>query len=121
MTYTGKIITFFQEKASFFMGASGIRCFTNADLDDLSTFSEEENKRAYEIIVENIENGGQDLDARLCPWCILLNNDCEKCGYGKRHGKCGDDISVYTKLGDALDGSFSNIHYYNIIDYIEGL
>lgn len=118
MTYTEKIMAFFKEKASFFMGNSGIICFTQEDLNDLASFSEQENERAYKIIVENIEKGGQDLDARLCPWCILLDSDCNKCGYGLRHGKCDAYDSVYTRIGDALDGKFDNYIYRNIIKHL---
>jgi len=121
MTYTDKVVEFFRQKAMFFMANSGIRCLIREDLEDLASFSEQENKKAYKIIVDNIKKGGQDLDARLCPWCILLDTDCKKCGYGKRHGICSEHTSAYTRIGDTFNGKFENERYLMIIESISTL
>lgn len=51
------------------------------------------------------------LYSNHCYFCLINESDCDKCEYAERHGKCGDDESVWKKLIH-LQGMLKSRHHH---------
>jgi len=93
------MLEFMKEKNSIIKThTDGITILNDEDLAELSTWSEYKSKKFLVNIVAW-------HDSRICPWCTLSpkrNNNCAKCSYGKRHGKCNDEGSTYSNILELL-------------------
>lgn len=56
-----------------------------------------------------------------CPWCEKVRYVCLKCGYGKRHGVCGNDDSTWMKVHEHGHKLATAEFYTNLIILLEGL
>lgn len=51
-----------------------------------------------EIVVFTLDQECGSIDWSTNPFCQFHEVDCEKCEYGKKHGKCGERTSERNKL-----------------------
>lgn len=68
--------------------------FTKEDAKELRELDEMEAESVVEYIYDQIENDYIG-DAKICPFCVAYDQNCEVCGYGERHGFCGNPDSEY--------------------------
>ena len=66
--------------------------FTKEDEADIRSWDWEK----LVMVVEEIELRN---DSSICPYCIVFSDDCEECGYGAKHGVCGEDfVNTYSNV-----------------------
>ena len=125
LTYKQKLLRFINLKASLIKKTNiNIDYINDGDREDILSWPDEECKRIYEIIRENIENGFSGLYGETCPWCYR-SWACskEQCSYAQRHGVCTNSAEKndWCRIIDGIDHEtlFSNEIYKHIIFQIE--
>ena len=100
--------------------------FNEEDEADIMSWDEMEAKKIYNKICEWANNklrvGG--LRVGYSPFCLYVKRNCNKCGFGKRHGECGDDESIMGKIDkkfmiENTDNILTQSFYKNVIRQIE--
>ena len=96
MTYKEKLIKFVEAKNQFIISKIGLPYADKKDFKDIRKWKEEDCKYIYKDIKHIINNGvAVSFTIGTCPWCLKYIMNCDKCGYGKRHGKCLDKYSLF--------------------------
>ena len=115
------LIDFMTLKSKLLMEASGTdsSIFTTEDLIDLTSWSDDVIEKCYTSIRKELTAKSQkdSRDDDYCPWCIKSPEHCEECSFGKRHGKCNDDESLYRELFCKLPIIFSTVIWDNIEEF----
>ena len=126
MTYKEKLIEFIRAKNSLIYKNLNIYYIKTEDVIEIKNWSEKDCKKVYNTIknyINNYESKGY-YDTLTCPWCIYYHikkyTTCYECKYGKRHGICNKNNSLYDKLSKNNQNKLFNKHKYKeVIDKIE--
>ena len=129
MSYKRKLVEFTLLKSEFIEKETGIEYTNIEDLKDLRRWSNTECREVYKTLHKEIINySACDLYENTCPWCILgkMRNGicnlkaCGACGYGKRHGVCGETNSLYNICVDHnVRVKLTNEMYKKMISQVE--
>ena len=77
--------------------------FNEEDKKQLLSLSTEKAKKVAEEIIDTLRDKTSYYFFSVgCPFCILVDDECDQCSYGERHGFCDDDDSDYGELSDYL-------------------
>ena len=125
MTYKEKLVKFVKLKKEH-IEKFGFVYADHRDYEDIKSWTEEKCKEIYGAIVNNITTGSYGLSDLTCPWCIYKDpynpsclSSCSSCFYGKRHGKCLENFSLYRKYATReVKDFFTNEVYICIINEI---
>jgi len=93
------LVFFLKEKNRIIKEITGINLFNDRDYKEVYNLPE---KKTLEFLSKLKR---YDDDIHICPWClfhVLTKKTCSKCGYGKRHNRCIDPDSNYTKIINRL-------------------
>ncbi len=106
--YNDALASFMEKKAEWMNNELSIpndMYFTPEDRAEIMTWEEDEARDIWLKIKENVDNLCAGLRYELCPFChkngythqdlgtSAVNQSCELCGYGFRHGICTDQKS----------------------------
>ena len=103
MTYREKIIDFIKAKNLLVYKNSNMHYIKMEDVIEIENWSEINCKHVFDRMVKLINSRFTQYDSYSCPWCQYIFNvkfdlNCDKCNFGKRHGKCDKENSLYQKL-----------------------
>jgi hypothetical protein len=127
MYHKEKLIKFVEIKNIIIRGNTNILYIDDRDVDDINSWSDRECERVYTYIVDCINcDKNHDIRSNVCPWCVHhhynhnYDDECNDCGYGKRHGVCDEANSKYLQLvrTDIFSVLTKNI-YIEILEAIE--
>lgn len=125
MTYKEKLIKFVEAKDKIIKEKTGINYINDLDIQEIREWDEESCKKIYSSFTRNINTYFiHDLLIGTCPWCLksTINNvhDCKICGYGKRHGMCDAEGSLFRDYNLKWEiGFITNDMYMEILKDIE--
>ena len=125
MTYKEKLIKFVKIKDKIIKEKTGINYINELDIQEIREWDEETCKKIYSRFTISINTYFvHDLSIGTCPWCLKSTvndvHDCKDCEYGKRHGMCDDDGSLFSKYISKWEvGFITNDMYMKILKDIE--
>ncbi len=95
---------------------------TDKDIEDIVSWSDKESERIFREIsgrITKIKQFGRvsGCFANSCPHCLFHYLECDFCSFRKRHGKCDNDNSHWSKYLEK--SKISNDQYKAIIKTIE--
>jgi len=108
-----KLLMGFKARRIWLLGAkSWYLYYTPQDAKEIDSWDEDNAEDVWEDICTAVEGDfscEMGLSSATCPWCVFWEMACKKCGYAKRHGRCGnlrsDWFRIITELGgDPLNG-----------------
>jgi len=77
--------------------------FTKEDEEELSKMNLKRAEKIFDKLNLHISTDMELYDAEVCPYCQDVKaDDCRKCLYAKRHGKCGETGSTYSEIVERL-------------------
>jgi hypothetical protein len=128
MTAKEKLIRFLEKKNEIVKEMTGLSYITKEDIEDIKNWKDKNSEKAWETIVLNMEMSSFRTsknkivlpnDCFLCPWCIIYDDeDCNNCGYKKRHGDCESANSLYKKICNTKNPANSNEWAYGSVGAI---
>ena len=124
MTYKEKLVKFVKLKKEH-IEKFGFVYADHRDYNDIRSWTEKRCKKIYKSIVEGITSHDEysGLYNTTCPWCVYNEHEddqCLLCNYGKRHGECNEEDSLYGKyVTKEVRESFTNEVYRDMINKID--
>lgn len=103
--YQKLIVALMQAKKKRLPANLGRLYFNDRDRTDILGWSDRRAKSVWEQIKLNCSESldfisFSGLSSETCPFCVV--NDCNGCGYRKRHGDCFSDSSDFRQILTAL-------------------
>lgn len=101
--YNDLLVDFMRQKSVIVKMFSGIPLASEADLAELSIWSEG-------ICRDVLARLDSDRDESCCPWCLIFYN-CDGCSYGGRNGTCADrnSNSLYTQIQELIMDRYTGL------------
>ena len=122
MANKNAIINFMSKKASYLPNKLMELYFRYEDvqmINDTWTDSDASivSNELINVLSKYLENNDDKTfnDVNTCPFCILAEHKCNKCGYFKIHGCCLNPRSTYEII---IENLYPDGHKLGIMDYI---
>lgn len=80
--------------------------YTDADVEDvIESWPVSKLRTVVEKMIVHLNDYGDSIsDAKLCPFCVAYDMNCNRCEYAQIKGKCTRNIdSAYDKISRAID------------------
>ena len=125
MTNKEKLIKFVKAQDKIIKEKTGIHHINKLDIQEICEWDEESCQKIYLSFTKSINVYFiHDLPIGTCPWCLKSTvnyvHDCKLCGYGKRHGICDEEDSLFKKYILKWEvGFITNDMYMKILQDIE--
>ena len=128
--YREMLVEFMEGKQALLdkLGIHSPRYFTEQDKEEMLGWDEDVARKVFNRIEKEIDDGECSLTEYVCPFCLVVMDcwdfeDCNSCGYGKRHGFCREMNSEFRDIIRLLDmvkrATFTNDFYRSLLRKIK--
>ena len=125
MTAQEKLVLLMQAKQDLLVHEAKFKegdYFGDDDASEIAMWPDKAAEEAWDTISRMAKKDYlSNFGSGSCPWCTKFCMDCERCGYAKRHGKCGSEESTWLKIPGSGHKLATTKFYKELVDMLESL